>query len=66
MLAFAVAFVDQAPAIHPKKGGTVPDMLNIYNILTNIGHRFGHQSNLDESSGRVSTIFCMELRSACI
>ena len=26
--------------------GTVPDMPNIPNILTNVGHRFGHQSSL--------------------
>ena len=31
--------------------GTVPDMLNIHDILAIIGHRFGHQSTLDESSG---------------
>ena len=36
---------------------TVPDMRNIHDILTTIGHRFGHQSGLDESSGQVSTIF---------
>ena len=36
--------------------GTVPDMPNIRNILTIIGHRFGRQSGLDESSGRNSTI----------
>ena len=42
--------------------GTVPDVLNIYNVLTTLGHRFGHQSGLDESSRRTSTIFCMELR----
>ncbi len=27
--------------------GTVADRPNIHNILTNIGHRFGHQSGLD-------------------
>ena len=30
---------------------------NIVKILTNIGHRFVHQSGLDESSGHKSTIF---------
>ena len=35
--------------------GTVPDMLNIHNTLTVIGHRFRHQSGLDESSGGTST-----------
>ena len=34
--------------------GQKPD---IHNILTIIGHRFGHQSGPDESSGRHSTIF---------
>ena len=28
--------------------GTVPDIPNIFNILTNIGHRFGLQADLDE------------------
>ncbi len=42
--------------------GTVPDMPNIYNTLTNIGHRFGHQICLDESSGRnSSTTFLYEI-----
>ena len=36
---------------------TVPDIQNICNILTIVGHCFGHQSGLDESSGRNSTIF---------
>ena len=35
----------------------VPDMPNICNILTTIGHRFGHQSGLDESAGLNSTTF---------
>ena len=30
---------------------------NIDKILTNIGHRFVHQTGLDESSGQKSTIF---------
>ena len=29
-----------------------PNIPNIFNILTNIGHHFSHQSGLDESSGR--------------
>ena len=33
------------------------NMPNIQNVLTNIGHRLGHQSGLDESSGRISTTF---------
>ena len=37
--------------------GTLPDMPNIQNLLTIIGHCFGHQSGIDESSGRSSTIF---------
>ena len=37
--------------------GTIPNMTNIHNILTNIGHRSGHQSGLDESSGRNPTTF---------
>ena len=41
-------------------------MQNIHSILTVIGHRVGHQSGLDESSGRNSTIFLLELRSASI
>ena len=32
-------------------------LINIDNILTNIGHRFVHQSGLDQSSGRNSTFF---------
>ena len=32
--------------------GTVADIPNTHNVLTNIGHRFGHQSALDESSRR--------------
>ena len=32
-------------------------MPNLLNILTITGHRFGHQSGLDESSGRNSTAF---------
>ena len=39
------------------KVGTAPDMPNIYNLLTKNGRRFDHQSDLDESSGRYSTIF---------
>ena len=31
--------------------GTVSDMPNIHNILTNEGCRFGHQSGLDETTG---------------
>ena len=31
------------------------DVPNMYNILIIIGHRFGHQSGLDETSGRFST-----------
>ena len=38
--------------------GTIPDMPNIHNIMTNIGHRFHHQSGLDESSGR-NSITCL-------
>ena len=37
--------------------GTVPGMPSIHNILTNSGHRFGHKSGLDETSGRISTTF---------
>ena len=36
---------------------SLPDMQNTHNILTNIGHRFGHQSGLYESSGLNSTSF---------
>ena len=36
--------------------GTVPDVPNIHNIITIVGHRVGHQSSLGESSGRISTI----------
>ena len=32
--------------------GAAPDIPNIHNVLTNIGHRFGHQSGPDESSGQ--------------
>ena len=32
--------------------GAAPDIPNIHNMLTNIGHRVGHQSGLDESSGQ--------------
>ena len=34
-----------------------PDMLNINDILSIIGYRFGHQSGLYKSSGRNSTTF---------
>ena len=34
--------------------GTLPDMTCIYNISTIVGHRFGHQSGVDDSSGRNS------------
>ena len=37
--------------------GTGSDMPNIHNISTNIGHRVGHQSGLDESSGGNSITF---------
>ena len=37
--------------------GTVPDMPKIYNSLTNIRHRFGHQSGIDGCSKRKSTSF---------
>ena len=40
-----------------QKVGTVPGMPGIHNILTNIEHRFGHQSGLDESLRRNSTTF---------
>ena len=36
---------------------SMPDMPNIQTILTNIGHRFVHQSGLDESSGGFTTTF---------
>ena len=45
---------------------TVPDMPNIQNLLTMIGHRFSHQLGLDESSDEIIQLFCMELRSASI
>ena len=32
-------------------------MPNIYNMLTIVGHRFGHQSGIDVSSERISTTF---------
>ena len=34
----------------------IPDMPNIHNIFAIIGHRFGHQSRLDESSRQKTTI----------
>ena len=37
--------------------GTVPDIPNTHKMSTNIGHRFVHQSGLDETSGRNSTTF---------
>ena len=39
------------------KTHVVPDIPNTNNILKSIGHRCGHQSGLDESSGQHSTIF---------
>ena len=30
---------------------------NVQNVLSNVGHRFGHQLGLDESSGRNYTTF---------
>ena len=38
-------------------GLQVPDMRNIHSLLTITGHLYGHQSGLDERSGRNSTIF---------
>ena len=45
------------PCIHATQAllllaSRIPDMPNIHNILTIIGHRVGHQSGLGESSGR--------------
>ena len=37
-------------------GACYPKIPNIDKILTNIGHRFVHQSGLDESSRQKSTI----------
>ena len=37
--------------------GTVPNMQSIHNVLTIIGHRFGHRSGVYQSSGRNPTIF---------
>ena len=34
---------------------------NIDNVLTNIGHRFVHQSGLDQSSGRNSAMFRLRI-----
>ena len=42
------------PPHPPTQGQGMP---NIHNILTIIGHRFGHQSGLDESSGGKFTTF---------
>ena len=36
--------------------GTVPDTPNIHNTLTNIGHHFAHQSDLDDRSRPQSTM----------
>ena len=35
----------------------IQHMQSIQNILTNVGHRVGHQSSLDESSERNMTTF---------
>ena len=35
----------------------VPNMQNMHNMLANVGHRVGHQTGLDENSGRNSTTF---------
>ena len=43
--------------------GTGPDMPNIHNTLTSIGHRFGHQLGLDESSRRNSTTYLLGVTS---
>ena len=40
----------------PITNTSTEDMSNIYNVLPFIGHRFGHQSGLDEISGRISAI----------
>ena len=37
--------------------GTEPDVQNINNILTNVRHRFGHQSGLYENSRQEPSIF---------
>ena len=44
---------------HKGLGGLVAQTvcMKIHNLLTNIGHRLGHQSGLDESSRRTSTVF---------
>ena len=46
--------------------GTVPDMPDIFNILTNVGHRFGHQSSLGRVQEEARPLVCMELRPASI
>ena len=40
---------------------TVPDMPNVHDILTSIGHPFGHHSGLGESSRRKSTFVLHEI-----
>ena len=42
-------------------------MPHVHNIFTNNGHRFGHQSSLDERAQDENRLrFCMELRSVSI
>ena len=38
-------------------GNDMPNIHNMMLLLLTIGHRFGHQSGLDESSGRNSPAF---------
>ena len=44
--------------------GTVPDTPNIINILTNIGHRCGHQSGYTRAQDRMRPASKTVLRSA--
>ena len=52
-----MALPESVPLARARPVGTVPDMPNMHIILTLLGHRFGHQLGLDESSGRNSTTF---------
>ena len=51
---YSLLSIPIASSNNDSKYGPVPNIPNISNILTNIGHRFGHQSGLYESSAQNS------------
>ena len=64
LLIIKMAFSQLLVAVRPRcitVRSTVGRYSNMFNILTITGHRFGHQTRLDESSGRNAIIFLCEI-----